>query len=240
MPLRGPTNGRSRQTNGSPLLARGTALRNNRRMNLIHAYRTHSRKSLAGAERGFTLVEVLVAIVVLSFGVLGVVGMQAAALQSNRSARNQSTAVALGRELADMMRGNKDVALAATAASNPYLIANYPTTAAPTLSGNCFTSACTSPLAVAKFDMNQWLARVSAALPQARVVVCFDDSPYASTGAFAGQPQWACSSGSNQTLVVKIGWTQKSLNTSSTGASQAAATGSQPTVILPLTPGSPA
>lgn len=208
-------------------------------MNFVRSFALRLRTSSAGAQHGFTLVEILVAIVVLSFGVLGVVGMQAAALQSNRAARNQSTAVALGRELADIMRGNKDVALAATAASNPYLIANYPTTVAPTLSGNCFTSACTSPLAVAKFDMNRWLARVSAALPQARVVVCFDDSPYASTGAFAGQPQWACSSGSNQTLVVKIGWTQKSLNTSSTGASQAAATGSQPSVILPLTPGSP-
>ena len=223
------------------LLARGAALRNNQCMNFVHSFALRLRTSSAGAQHGFTLVEILVAIVVLSFGVLGVVGMQAAALQSNRAARNQSTAVALGRELADIMRGNKDVALATSATNNPYLVANYPTPAAPTITENCFTSTagCPTPKAAAQFDMNQWLARVSAALPQARVVVCFDDSPYASTGAFAGQPQWACSSGSNQTLVVKIGWTQKSLNTSSTGASQAAATGSQPSVILPLTPGSP-
>ena len=204
-------------------------------MKIIQRVSLALRLSPAGAQDGFTLVEILVAIVVLSFGVLGVVGMQAAALQSNRSARNQSTAVALGRELADLMRGNKDVALATSAANNPYLIADYPTTAAPTVTQNCFTSACTTPRAVAAFDMNQWLLRVSAALPQARVVVCFDDTPYATS---TGLPQWGCTSATNQTLVVKIGWTQQALAASAAPV-QAAASGSRPAVILPLIAGSP-
>ena len=63
---------------------------------------------------GFSLVEVLISIVVLSFGLLGMVGMQAAALQSNREARLQSSAVLLARDMADMMRGNKTQALLAT------------------------------------------------------------------------------------------------------------------------------
>ena len=204
-------------------------------MNIVHSVSLALRTSSARAQHGFTLVEILVAIVVLSFGVLGVVGMQAAALQSNRSARNQSTAVALGRELADMMRGNKDVALATSAASNPYLIANY-TGTAPTISVNCFTGACATATAVAQFDMNQWLARVSAALPQARVVVCFDDAPYVTA---TGLPQWACTPAANQTLVVKIGWTQKSLDVSASAPEKATAAGSRPAVILPLTAGSP-
>lgn len=204
-------------------------------MNTVHSDWLALRKSSARVQQGFTLVEILVAIVVLSFGVLGVVGMQAAALQSNRAARNQSTAVALGRELADLMRGNKDVALATSTTNNPYLIANYPTTAAPTMSGNCFTSACTTTLAVAQFDMNQWLARVSAALPKARVVVCFDDTPYE---VATGLPQWACNSAANQTAVVKIGWTQKKLDSAASDADQATASGSRPAVVLPLIAGS--
>lgn len=68
---------------------------------------------------GFSLIEVLVAIVLLSFGLLGMVGLQAAALQNNREARLQSAAVDLARELAEMMRGNKDVA--ALTSANPYL-----------------------------------------------------------------------------------------------------------------------
>ena len=198
-------------------------------MKIVHRVRVALRPAPAGSQLGFTLVEILVAIVVLSFGVLGVVGMQAAALQSNRSARNQSTAVALGRELADLMRGNKDVALA-TGSANAYLI-DY-TGTLPTITANCFTGACTTTLAVAQFDMNQWLARVSAALPQARVVVCFDDSPYATA---TGQPQWACTSAANQTLVVKIGWTQQALRASDSAVKAA---DGQPAVVLPLIAGS--
>lgn len=69
---------------------------------------------------GFSLVEVLVSIVVLSFGLLGMVGMQAAALQSNREARLQSSAVVLVRELAETIRGNKVEGIKPTA-SNPYI-----------------------------------------------------------------------------------------------------------------------
>lgn len=83
------------------------------------------------ATGGFTLVEVLVSIVVLSFGMLGIVGVQAFALQSNREARLQSQAVNLARELAEMMRGNNQIGIKSAAADNPYLL------------------AATSPLAVA-------------------------------------------------------------------------------------------
>ena len=65
------------------------------------------------------MLEVLVALLGLSFGLLGMVGMQAASLQSNRDARLQSSAVLLTRELADMMRGNKSVSVKTS--DNPYL-----------------------------------------------------------------------------------------------------------------------
>jgi len=187
--------------------------------------------------RGFTLVEVLVAIVVLSFGVLGVVGMQVAALQSNKEARNQSVAVALGRELGDMMRSNKDIALLTTNSTvNPYLIDFNGTV--PTTTTNCFTGACATTLAVAQFNVRDWLTRVKAALPGARVVVCFDDEPYDTAD---GRPQWDCNGGTDSPAVVKIGWTQKSINSSATEVERADGVGSgaaRPIVILPLIPGS--
>ena len=71
------------------------------------------------SEGGFTLVEVLVAIVILAFGMLGTVGMQAFAIQANRDARLQAQAVVFARELAEMMRGNKEIAVKTTAAANP-------------------------------------------------------------------------------------------------------------------------
>ena len=70
------------------------------------------------ALKGFSLIEVLISIIILSFGLLGMVGLQAAALQANRDARLQSVATTLGRELAEKMRGNKAVAVLL---ANPYL-----------------------------------------------------------------------------------------------------------------------
>ena len=45
------------------------------------------------------MLEVLIATVILSFGLLGTVGMQAAALKFNREARLQSVATTLAVEL---------------------------------------------------------------------------------------------------------------------------------------------
>ena len=179
-------------------------------------------------QHGFTLLEVLVAIVVLSFGVLGVVGLQAAALQANKDARYQSTAVALGRELGDLMRGNKDLAAVDNSASNPYL-GDY--TAVTTTTDQCVTAACANTGAVARHNMRDWLTRVEAALPGSRVVICFDDNPYND-----GNPLvWGCTNTGGATAVVKIGWTRQGFDRA---ASQPISGSTRPSVVLPLIPGS--
>lgn len=176
---------------------------------------------------GFTLLEVLVAIVVLSFGVLGVVGLQAAALQANKEARYQSTAVALGRELGDMMRGNKDLAIV-NGTANPYLLANFTDASALPSAVSC--DPCADATAMGQFNMADWLTRVRESLPGARVVICFDESPYSSTD---GRPEWACS-GSGGLAVVKIGWAQQAFSRGASGPLLA----ERPVVVLPLIAGS--
>src|SRR5690606_22380391 len=61
--------------------------------------------------RGLTLLEVLIAVVILSIGLLGLAGLQTTSLQFNTSAyyRTQATAMAYG--LADRMRANRQGAL---------------------------------------------------------------------------------------------------------------------------------
>ncbi|MBX3603916.1 MAG: type IV pilus modification protein PilV [Piscinibacter sp.] len=186
------------------------------------------------AARGFSLLEVLVAIVVLSFGVLGVVGLQAMAMQANKETRYQSAAVVLGRELGDMMRGTKNIAIDTSAAQNPYLVDFTGTL--PAAAGDCFAAACVSPLTVAQFNMREWLQRVDQALPGARVVVCFDDAPYDASG----RPRWACDGGATGTAVVKIGWARQSANVNATDLDRVTGAGATgvPSVILPLTAGS--
>ena len=179
---------------------------------------------------GFSLVEVLISIVVLSFGMLGMVGLQAAALQANREARMQSTATNLARELAEKMRGNHEVAVLTT--NNPYLgdFASTPLAAAtPTFCLSVGTTPCADQTAVANAEMTEWLARVNADLPGARVVVCFDNNPFTA----AGLPPWGCSV-SGDIAVVKIGWTRGSTDKSQVGAA-ALEKATTPSVVFPVT-----
>ncbi len=190
--------------------------------------------------RGFSLVEILVAIVVLSFGMLGMVGMQAYSLQSNRDARLQAQAASLARELAELVRSNRVTAVK-TGVDNPYL-GTFSTPLAMTTPSYCLSSAnatagCATPVAVATAQMTEWLARVDDELPGARIAVCFDASPYDSNGL----PQWDCNAtGSDETIIIKIGWTRSSTNRSQTGDTaldRATDTGSRPYLVFPVTSG---
>jgi type IV pilus assembly protein PilV len=182
---------------------------------------------------GFSLVEVLVSIVILSFGLLGMVGLQAAALRTNRDARLQSSAIVLAREMAEMMRGNKDIALAL---NNPYLIAqqSHPLFAATPLYCLSVGSTCASPTETAQAEVTDWLTRVDAELPGATVAICPDAAPYDTNGL----PQWACSpsaaAGTTITdpIVIKIGWSR-----ASTKAGTANDEATLPSVVLAVTPG---
>lgn len=185
---------------------------------------------------GFSLVEILISIIVLSFGLLGMVGLQAAALQANRDARIQSSAVRLARELGELMRSNKDVGIATT--NNPYLINwdNSTSTAAsiPAATTNCLTADCSSATKVqlAEFDVRDWLTRLNTELPGAKVRVCFDATPFDSSGL----PQWNCSD-TGGVAVIKIGWTKASTNRANTGMA-AFQRATVPSVVLPVTAGS--
>ncbi|HET9641793.1 MAG TPA: type IV pilus modification protein PilV [Burkholderiaceae bacterium] len=184
-------------------------------------------------ERGFSLLEVLVGIVVLSFGLLGAVGLQAYGLQANREARLQSAGVQLARELAELMRANKDVAIKAAATDNPYLI-DYPSHPFST-TVNCFTAACGNTQDVARWDVAAWLEHLddpTSGLPGARVVVCFDSTPFDA----AGMPQWECSN-TGGLVVIKIGWTRGSTDRSAAGTT-ALERATRPGVVLPVTAGS--
>lgn len=184
--------------------------------------------------RGFSLVEVLVSVVILSFGLLGMVGLQAAALQANRQARIQATAGSLAHELAEMMRGNKDIGLLTS--NNPYIGEYTPSSPMPAnpsycLNVNPIATPCSDATAVANAQMTEWLTRVRAELPGAYVKVCVDSAPYLN-----GVPRFSCSAGSGATTVIKIGWSQLSTDRSKTGAS-ALVQGTVPSLILPVTPG---
>jgi type IV pilus assembly protein PilV len=63
--------------------------------------------SLNKNQSGFTLLEVLVAIVVLSLGLLGLAGLQAATLRNNQIAYYRAIAVQQTYDMADRIRANQ-------------------------------------------------------------------------------------------------------------------------------------
>ena len=69
----------------------------------------------ASRDHGFTLLEVLVALLVLSVGLLGLAGLQTFSLKNNNGALMRSQAVALAYDALDLMRGNRDAALKGSA-----------------------------------------------------------------------------------------------------------------------------
>ena len=62
--------------------------------------RTHQRQS------GFTLVEVLITIVVVSIGLLGVAGLQISGLRANMGSEARSKATILANDIVERMRAN--------------------------------------------------------------------------------------------------------------------------------------
>jgi type IV pilus assembly protein PilV len=186
-------------------------------------------------QAGFSLVEVLVTIVILSIGMLGSAGMQTAALQANTQTRYQVVATALASELAEAMRGNHLVALNADPAVNPYLINHVSGDLTPP-PVDCLVESCSANtdeerLSNAQWQVHEWMSRVRSELPAARVRICFDSAPFHAT---TGAAEWECDD-TGDVMVAKIAWTR--VNTLGTLVFGSAAT--SPLVVIPVTAGSP-
>lgn len=212
-------------------------------MSKVRKGRVH--RGVRASSAGFSLIEVLISVLILSFGILGMVGLQVGALQGNRDARQQSVATGLVRDLADMIRGNKDVAQGANATDNPFLGDFSGTPLRPDPTSDCLAVGNYCPFdpgdplqgqrEVARAEMTDWLARLEAQLPGARAAVCFDPEPYDADGL----ARWECTAGSTDTLVIKIGWSRASTDRSR-GNSVPVDSASRPSLVVPVTPGSPA
>jgi type IV pilus assembly protein PilV len=163
---------------------------------------------MRGRDRGFTMLEVLISIVVIAFGMLGVAGLQAFALKNSQGASYRSVATVLATDLIDRMRANP---IAAT--NNSYANGTSQGTAAQSTA--CLTSAgCASAQELAANDLFEWQALIAATLPNGAGYVCQDDSPNDGTG-----PADAQCSGVGP-LVIKIWWIDDR-NASNTNASSA-------------------
>jgi type IV pilus assembly protein PilV len=105
--------------------------------------------------KGFTLLEVLVAIVILAIGLIGLVGLQTVSIKNNQTAYYRAIAIQQVYDMADRMRAN----LAGVSAGNY----NNITTTIPANPG-CIAAGC-SVANVAVTDQYQWNSNNAVLLP---------------------------------------------------------------------------
>ena len=69
-------------------------------------------REVATKHKGFTLVEVLVALVVMSVGMLGIAALYLEGLRAGRTALYRTTAINLAADMADRIRANRNAGIA--------------------------------------------------------------------------------------------------------------------------------
>lgn len=105
--------------------------------------------------QGFTLIEVLVAIVVLAVGILGLVRLQGTAIQQSTIALQRTQATLLGYDIANRIRANR------VEARNGGYDSDWGRQAS---SVDCSVQCSTSQLAA--HDIGEWLRAIERKLPQ--------------------------------------------------------------------------
>lgn len=144
-------------------------------------------------QSGFTLLEVLVTVVIISFGAIGAAGLQIRAQQFSHSAYLNTQVTLLGHDMSERMRANP----AGIEGKKYHLVA-------PKSHKNCFSIIGCDSTQMAENDMYEWAGKHSrsgiSVLPQGVAVVCIDSTPD------DGSSKNAECDGVGNTYAIKIWW----------------------------------
>ncbi len=150
---------------------------------------THAPSS---RQRGITLIESLVAIVVAALGILGIVGVQMRTLTDTSTSLRRAQAIRLIEDLGERMRTNPS----ALANLNAY-VANF--AASPGI-GSCASGCNLAQLAT--YDLAVWKKAVGDTLPAGKVSI------------FVPPAEGALAAGQGRQLGVMIAWRENERDTS--------------------------
>jgi type IV pilus assembly protein PilV len=110
-------------------------------------------------QTGFTMLEVLVTMIIVSFGLLGIAGIIMNGLKNNQSSYARSQASWLANDIVDRMRANR--AAAEGANSSPY---------------NLAIGADPTGATVAAIDLTSWRSALETSLPSGTGAVSLDNT----------------------------------------------------------------
>lgn len=143
--------------------------------------RRHPRTARS-CSQGFTLIEALLALVVLSVGLLGGVVLLLEGLRTSRAAVQRTMAVTLAADLAERIRANR-------AAGGAYALARDTTLPPP--GADCNVVGECGPRDVAAVDLQQWQAAVTESLPEPMTEVTVDPDEPSGTCLYTITLRWS-------------------------------------------------
>lgn len=156
------------------------------------------------SQRGFTLLEVLIAVVVFAIGLLGIAGLQVAGMRFTHGSQLRAVATMQAENMADRMRSNRT-----GVRDGHYNVADAMPTEFDT---DCATEECT-PAELAEYDLVMWNVGVedrpeesnALTLPGGTGVVCIDSTPNDGT-----DEDWACDD-EGIVYAIKVSWQERTV-----------------------------
>lgn len=111
-----------------------------------------------GMQRGFSLVEVLIALIIMSVGMLGIAGLYVQSMQAGRTSTLRHNAITLAGDVADRIRSNRTAGAAYAGVG---------------ADKGCVGTDC-SVADMASHDIFQWTQQAAASMPSGAVAITFN------------------------------------------------------------------
>ncbi len=129
--------------------------------------------------RGTSMIEVLIAAIILSLGLLGYAQLQLKTMKQSNDALHSTLATIMAEDLIERVRTNKTEALKGAAGNynNPILEETVLSCMGKNSEGAYDASMVCSPAELALFDIHEWQENIKNSLPNPIAIVCLDSTP---------------------------------------------------------------
>jgi type IV pilus assembly protein PilV len=154
-------------------------------------------------QAGFTIIEILVAIVIGAIGLLSVARLQLVTMQNNSASQYRSVAIQIASDMFERMRGN---AMGVSAGLYDRAVTSASAAAYNTPSPSCTPGNVCSETERAASDLAEAMAQARTALPNGAIVVCIDSGSTSAPATYDGTTITPACDGIGSAHAVKVFW----------------------------------
>jgi type IV pilus assembly protein PilV len=162
---------------------------------------TATMNGRAARQRGMTMMEVLIAILILSVGLFSMLGLLMNSMKLTATSNYRAMATQHAHAMANLVSSGGSAVFA-------YDQSQYKT---PTSDDTCFAAGC-SQTDLVSTQVRIWLDQIAVALPKGAGVICRSTK-------LAGNPDdWKCDGDGTNPYVVKVCWDETRVGVGKAGA----------------------